>query len=206
MKKLAGPLTAVLLAAAVGAPAPAAEGPERVGKTIVRVDRGDAVSIVSWHDMAGYYRKSRWIYLDTVVAPSKGQVSLRRGAIALVLPDGSRVPLATAERYHATAEERKRPPLYRTRGGAEMRDPLEGLYRKEPESSSGTATAWVSPSFWTKGLDGAIPEEIAPDAWKPFRGYLWFEPPGGSWPEGSYVLDLGVPGLELPFTLPPSKT
>lgn len=202
MKKLAGAVAVVLLAGVVGSPSPAAEGPERVGKTIVRVDRGDAVSIVSWQDLAEYYRESRWIYLDTVVAPSKGTVPLRRGAIALVLPDGSRVSLATAERYHATAEERKRPPLYRTRGGAEMRDPLEGLYREEPESTTGVGTAWVCPSFWTKGLDGAIPDEIAPEAWKPFRGYLWFESPA-SWPEGSYVLDLGVPGLELPFTLPP---
>lgn len=206
MRRLAGSLTAVFLASVVGAPAPAADGPERVGKTIVRVDRGDAVAIVSWQDLADYHLKSRWISLDTVVAPSKGPVSLRRSAVALVLPDGSRVPLATAERYHATVEERKRPPLYRTRGGAEMRDPLEGLYRKEPESSTGTATAWVCPSFWTKGLDGAIPEEISPEPFKPFRNYLWFEVPGGAWPEGTYVLDLGVPGLALPFTLPPSKS
>lgn len=195
---------AVILALPLCFASPAG-GAERVGRTIVRVDRGDAVSIVSWHDMAGCYRKSRWIYLDVVVEPSKGTVPLRRGAIALVLPDGYRVPLATAERHHATAEERKRPPLYRTRGGAEMRDPLEGLYRKEPESTTGIGTAWVCPSFWTKGLDGAIPEEIAPEPFKPFRGYLWFESPKGAWPEGGYVLDLGVPGLELPFTLPPSR-
>ena len=205
MKRLAGTLAIVLIAGVVGAPAPAADGPEQVGKTIVRVDRGDAVSILSWQDMADYHQKSRWISLDTVVAPSKGPVPLRRGAIALVLPDGARVPLATAERYHATAGERKRPPRYNTRGGAEMRDPLQGLYRKAPESTTGVGTAWVCPSFWTKGLDGAIPEEISPEAWKPFRGYLWFESPA-SWPEGSYVLDLGVPGLELPFTLPPSKS
>lgn len=205
MRMLAASLVAASLAAAAAAPAPAAEGPERVGKTIVRVDRGDVVAVASWQDAADYYGKSRWIALDTVVAPSKGPVPLRRGAIALVLPDGSRVPLATAERYHATAEERKRPPLYRTRGGAEMRDPLEGLYRKAPESTTGVGTAWVCPSFWTKGLDGSIPEKIVPEPWKPFRGGLWFEAPKGGWPEGSYVLDVGVPGLELPFTLPPSK-
>lgn len=206
MKRLAGSLSAILLAVATVAPAPAAEGPERVGKTIVRVDRADAVSIASWQDAAESYRKSRWISLDTVVAPSKGPVPLRRGAIALVLPDGARVPLATAERYHATAGERKRPPRYHTRGGAEMRDPLEGLYRKEPESTTGIATAWVCPSFWRKGLDGAIPDEIAPEPFRPFRGDLWFESPKGAWPEGSYVLDLGVPGLELPFSIPPSKS
>ena len=204
MKKLADSLAAVLLAFAAGASAAAAEGPERVGRTIVRVDRGDAMAVVSWHDMADYCRESRWIYLDTVVAPSKGPIPLRRGAIALVLPDGSRVPLATAERYQATAEERRRP-RHQTRAGAEKRDPLEGLYRKEPQSTTGTGRAWVCPSFWSKGLDGSIPEEISPEAWKPFRGKLWFESPAGAWPDGSYVLDLGVPGLELPFPLPPSK-
>lgn len=204
MKKLAGSLAAVFLAAAVGAPAPAAEGPERVGKTIVRVDRENVRAVASWQDAADYCRKSRWISLDAAVAPSKGSVSLRRGAIALVRPDGTRVPLATAERYHATSAERKRPPLYRTRMGSEMRDPLEGQYLEPSRSTNGVGTAWVCPSFWTKGLDGAYPESIEPEAGRPFRGPLWFESPGGAWPEGSYVLELGVPGLALPFTLPPS--
>ena len=195
---------ALALSQPLGLPA-AADGAERVGRTIVRVDRGDAIGLASWRDAADSYRKSRWIYLDVVVEPSKGPVPLRRGAIALVLPDGSRIPMATAERCNATAAERRRPPRPQTRAGAELRDPLEGLYRREPESATGTGTAWVCPSFWAKGLDGAYPEEITPEPWKPFRNSIFFESPTGSWPEGSYVLDLGVPGLELPFSLPPSK-
>lgn len=192
----------LVLSSVAGAPAVAFAGetPQRLGRTIVGHKGGPLEVFLSWQDANDHFRKEGWLLLDVAVAPKKDAVLLRRADVKLVLPGGTRVSLATAERFYATTESRPERLVPTTRGGVEYRDPLEGFFRSPAERNG--AAHWHSRSFFRRGPDGTIPEEIEAGPWDPFRGWLHFEAPEGGWLEGSYTLVLGSIGVELPFTLP----
>jgi hypothetical protein len=194
-------LAAILVLASVaGASAVsfADETPQRLGRTIVRQEDERLQAVLSWQVANERYREDRWLCLDLAVAPKKVPVTLRRGEVTLVLPEGTRVPLATAEQIRASKSRPIWGPPYRSRGGAELRDPLQDTYFRPLGPDKMPVEA---PKFFVEGTDG-YPEQIEAGPWRPFRGWLYFEPPWGKWPAGQYTLVLGSIGVELPFTLP----
>jgi hypothetical protein len=180
---------ALALAVPPGAQARAVQPEQlkRVGATAL-VYRGPAIELAMSTRFARANRGAPWLFLDVAMTASSRPVEIRRDAVAVLLPDGQTVPLASQEKF-AIAFPDLVAPIARANVAAE---PLGYLTARRPrrlDLFSAPGRHIVFPSVWL-------------DEWHTTYGRLYFDVPGKVQP-GTYALLINLPAgaVKIPFEI-----
>ena len=165
---------------------------KRLGKTVVRY-QDDAVKVVlSWRFANQTFEKEPWLLLELAFAAEGKAVNLNREDVALLGPDGERIPLPGQKRF----SEGVRDPLALVKRASVARDPLDNYFSRP--------TQLESLRFFTVPGGSVVQDEVSGGPSWLIQGDLYFEAPTGAWKPGSYTLALKnkTMDVELPFSLP----
>jgi hypothetical protein len=163
-------------------------GVDRLGRTMLRY-RGPELEITLSYNFANTHAGEEWLFLDTAVTGSNREsVEIQRGKIAMRIPSGEIVPLASQKDFGAAY-----PQLASTLARADIAsEPLDTYPNRRPKGLDllvvpGTAIALES--VWVNDQEVAI-------------GRLYFDLPNGV-QTGLYELriDLKETKIRIPFRL-----
>jgi hypothetical protein len=161
-------------------------GVDRLGKTMLRYS-GPEIEVTLSYNFANTHPGDDWLFLDTAVTGTNREaVEIQREKIALRIPSGDVIPLASQKDFGA-AYPKLAPVLARADIASE---PLDTYANRRPKGLDflvvpGTAIAFES--VWVNDQDVAI-------------GRLYFEVPNGVQP-GPYELRIDVKEtkVRIPF-------
>jgi hypothetical protein len=144
--------------------------------------QGKAVAL---YDYSQQHHDGPWILVGLAVQARK-RIAIEREQIALVTPDGRRIPLASHEEYLDGRNE-----VNRLRQNAVVwKRPVEPYFNTDPRHTIQffPESGIVTNSFITN-LD-----EVA-------AGDLFFKAPDGTWPAGTYRLAVTHPDAQFEFPI-----
>jgi len=176
-------LTACSTATPTGTP-----GVERLGATVLRYNGPQVEAILSYR-YAELHPGEGWLFLDlALTGNTRPAVEVKRDRIALLIPSGDVVPLASQEEF-GHAYPQLAAALARAAVAAEPLDYFPGRTPKGLDFLVVPGTGLALESVWVNDLDVAI-------------GRLYFDMPTGVQP-GQYELriDLAESKVRIPFRL-----
>ncbi len=184
-----GGLALVLIVAGCSTATPTdTPGVERVGKTVLHYTGPEVETVVSYR-VAGLRPGEDWLFLDVAITGSKREsVELKREKIAVRIPTGEVVPLATQKEFGEAY-----PQLTAAVARADVAgEPLDYFVNRTPKPLNFLVTPGSGIAFdsiWVNDLDVAV-------------GRLYFFIPGGV-QNGPYELriDLEETKVRIPFRL-----
>lgn len=187
--------TAILALTALAGSAVAAEKAapvKRLGKTVVRYQDDAVKAVLSWRFANQTFDKEPWLLLELAFAAEGKAVNLNREDVALLGPDGERIPLPGQKRF----AEGVRDPLQVVRRASVARDPLDNYFSRP--------TQFESLRFFTVPGGSVVQDEASGGPSWLIQGDLFFEAPTGVWKPGNYTLVLKNKTMDvaLPFSLP----
>lgn len=164
----------------------------RLGKTVVRYQDDAVKAVVSWRFANQTFEKEPWLLLELAFAAEGKALNLNREDVALLGPDGERIPLPGQKRF----AERMNDPLQLVRRASVARDPLDNYFSRP--------TRLESLRFFTVPGGPVVQDEVSGGPSWLIQGDLFFEAPNGVWKPGSYTLVLKNKTMDvaLPFSLP----
>lgn len=165
---------------------------KRLGKTVVRHQDDAVKAVLSWRFANQTFEKEPWLLLELAFAAEGKSVNLNREDVALLGPDGERIPLPGQKRF----AEGVRNPLQLVQRASVARDPLDNYFSRP--------TRLESLRFFTVPGGPVVEDETSGGPSSLIRGDLYFEAPTGVWKPGSYTLVLKNKTMDvaLPFSLP----
>jgi hypothetical protein len=186
-------LAALSLFGAAGIRANDLESPnvKKLGRTVARY-RDGAIQVVVGYKHAHLHLDSRWILLETCISATGGQpVEIFREDVALLAPDGTRIPMPSQKKMAQGIRDLRRM-LSQSRV---MRDPLDGYFPMcAREERLG---------FFAVPGEAIVFDRVTVDhdtlAW----GNLFFEAPGEHFEPGIYtlVVENKLAHVRLPLAL-----
>lgn len=164
---------------------------KRLGRTVVRY-RDEVLLLVVGYKHAHSHLDTRWILLETCVSATGGQpVEIYREDVALLAPDGTRLPLPSQKRMAQGIPDLRRMLLQ----ARVIRDPLGGYFTgRVREERLG---------FFAVPGEAIVFDQVVVDhdtlAW----GNLFFESPKGRFDPGIYtlVVENKVAHVRMPLAL-----
>lgn len=164
---------------------------KKLGRTVARY-RDDVLQVVVGYKHAQLHLDSRWILLETCLSATSGQpVEIFREDVALLAPDGTRIPMPSQKKMAQGIRDLRRM-LNESRV---MRDPLDGYFLgRGREERLG---------FFAVPGEAIVFDRVTVDhdtlAW----GNLFFEAPGERFEPGIYtlVVENKLAHVRLPLAL-----
>ena len=149
---------------------------KKMGRTVSRY-KDDVLQIVIGYKHAQYHLESRWILLETCISATRGPaVEIFREDVALIAPDGTRMPMPSQRRMAEGIPDLRRMLLQ----ARVMRDPLAGYFpgcfREERLG------------FFAVPGEAIVFDQVTVDRDTLAWGDLFFESPKGRFEAGIYTL------------------
>lgn len=185
---------ALLACVALAGPAAAdtASPVKRLGKTVVRFQDESVKAVLSWRYANQSFEKEPWLLLELALAAEGKSVNLNREDVALLGPDGERIPLPGQKRFAEGVKD----PLWLLRKASVSREPVADYFSRP--------TLLERLPFFAVPGEQLVREEVAGGPSWLIQGDLFFEAPTGVWKPGKYTLVLKNKTMDvaLPFSLP----
>jgi hypothetical protein len=164
---------------------------KKMGRTVSRY-RDDVLQVVVGYKHAHYHLANRWVLLETCISATGSQpVEIYREDVALLGPDGTRMPLPGQKKMAQGIPDLSRM-LHQARV---VRDPLGGYFPgRIREERLG---------FFTVPGEGIVFDQVTVDRETLAWGHLFFESPKGRFEPGIYtlVMENKVAHVRLPLAL-----
>jgi len=194
MRKVMWFSAAAILTALAGmaTAAPQADNVKNLGKDSAEFKNDRVHAAVDWACLA-QHPKERWTFLEVWLMPaSRKPIGIRRGDFSLVLPDGSSLVVPGREEL--------------TAGLPDIRRLLTATYVPRERTSGAFWPRRYTRKFGFHEESGTLRlafYSCTIDDQSAAYGEIYFENPLGSWPAGTYILEIrnGDIDIAIPFTL-----
>jgi hypothetical protein len=164
---------------------------KKMGRTVARY-RDDVIQVVVGYKHAQYHLDSRWIVLEACISATTSQpVEIYREDVALLGPDGTRMPMPSQKKMAQGIPDLRRMLLQ----AQVIRDPIGGYFPgRLREERLG---------FFTMPGEGIVFDQVTVDHETLAWGHLFFESPNSRFEPGIYtlVMENKVAHVRIPLAL-----
>jgi hypothetical protein len=182
-------LLKALAAAAAVLSVTTAPNVKKLGNAITEF-RDPSIQAIVAYEYSHRYHDDKWLMIDAGIR-TKDFLKFERMHFSMTMPDGTRIPLASQERFLDAAAV-----ITKIRQNARVwQRELTPYFHGNPDASSFRLFAFPA--------EGVISGDIVTETYGPALLTLYFESPDPQWKEGSYTLtiDNGKAKAVLPIEL-----